>query len=159
MLTGLPPFYTPNRDELFQRIKYGTLILPENLSPAAKSLLNGLFTKDPERRLGGGPNGAEDIKKHPWFEGIDWNAVLRREFKPPFVPKTKGDLDVSNFDVVIIILVNYESNNHILGVHKDLNRFFKRNKFYGRGVESGFLSRYTYKPRFFTMVLINRLEF
>jgi len=99
MLTGLPAFYTPNRDELFQRIKYGMLVYPSNFSPSAKNLLDGLFKKDPERRLGGGPNDAEDIKKHPWFEGIDWGAVLRREYKPPFVPKTKSEIDVSNFDV------------------------------------------------------------
>jgi hypothetical protein len=29
--------------------------------------------------------GAEDIKKHPWFEGINW-ALLRHQ-PPPYVPR------------------------------------------------------------------------
>ena len=100
MLTGLPPFYTPNRDELFQRIKFGMLKYPEKLSQNAKSLLEGLFRKDPEKRLGGGPDDAEAVKKHPWFDGVDWDMLLDKKVKPPFVPKTKDEIDVSNFDPV-----------------------------------------------------------
>lgn len=29
--------------------------------------------------------GAEEIKKHPWFEGINW-ALLRHQ-QPPYVPR------------------------------------------------------------------------
>jgi hypothetical protein len=24
-----------------------------------------------------------DLKKHPWFDGLDWNAVTNREIRPP----------------------------------------------------------------------------
>jgi len=97
MLTGLPPFYTPNREDLFQKIKYYTLKYPPYLSYNAKSLLEGLFKKEPEKRLGGGVNDAEDIKKHPWFEGVNWDAYLRKEIKAPYLPIIKNELDVSNF--------------------------------------------------------------
>jgi serine/threonine protein kinase len=98
MLTGLPPFYTPNREELFEKIKYYTLKYPAYLSPNARSLLEGLFKKEPNKRLGGGSEDAEEIKAHPWFEGIDWNAFLRKEIPAPYTPVIKDDTDVSNFD-------------------------------------------------------------
>lgn len=100
MLTGLPPFYTPNRDELFQRIKYGMLKYPSYLSANAKSLLEGLFIKDPEKRLGGNSDDGAAVRAHPWFEGVDWDAVLNKKVKPPFILKTKDEVDVSNFDPV-----------------------------------------------------------
>lgn len=97
MLTGLPPFYTPNREDLFQKIKYYTLKYPPYLSYNAKSLLEGLFKKEPDKRLGGGVNDAEDIKKHPWFENVNWDAYLNKEIKAPYLPIIKNELDVSNF--------------------------------------------------------------
>ena len=104
MLTGLPPFYTPNREELFQRIKFGSLKFPSYLSPNAHSLLEGLFRKDPEKRLGGGPEDAAAIRNHAWFEGVDWETVINKNVKVPFVPKIKGDVDVSNFDTVCSLI-------------------------------------------------------
>jgi Serine/threonine protein kinase len=100
MLTGLPPFYTTDRDQLFQKIKFGTLKYPPYLSTNAKSLLEGLFRKEPEKRLGGGPGDAEEIKAHPWFDGVDWDAILRKEVQAPFTPIIKNETDVSNFDPV-----------------------------------------------------------
>ena len=28
----------------------------------------------------------EDLKAHPWFKGIDWNAVLEKKYRAPFIP-------------------------------------------------------------------------
>lgn len=98
MLTGMPPFYTPNREELFQRIKFGKLKYPSNLSASAQELLESLLTKDPENRLGSGLEGAMEIRKHKWFEGVQWDDILLKRVKAPFVPVVKGETDVSNFD-------------------------------------------------------------
>lgn len=46
MLTGFPPFYTKNRSELFERIKFASPKYPSYLSPNARSLLEGLLRKD-----------------------------------------------------------------------------------------------------------------
>jgi len=35
------------------------------------------------RRLGAGPGDADEIKEHPFFEGIDWDKVYRKELLPP----------------------------------------------------------------------------
>jgi len=30
------------------------------------------LNRNPSKRLGAGPDGAEEIKKHPFFRDIDW---------------------------------------------------------------------------------------
>ncbi|KAG1665346.1 Ribosomal protein S6 kinase delta-1 [Nymphon striatum] len=52
------------------------LFLPNHLSKESKSLLEKLLTFNPVERLGSGLNGLEDIKAHPFFSEIDWNAYL-----------------------------------------------------------------------------------
>ena len=96
MLTGLPPFYTRDRDRLFNNIQYGEVNYPEYLSPTVKSLLSSLFIKDPELRLGSGPNGSQNIKSHPWFREIDWDALIRRQLSTPFVPNLASP--INNFE-------------------------------------------------------------
>jgi serum/glucocorticoid-regulated kinase 2 len=99
MLTGLPPFYTTNREELFERIKFGSLKYPTTISSAAKSLLEGLFQKNPDKRLGT-VGGAKEIKEHLWFALVNWGALLNKEVTPPFVPVIKSDVDISSIDPV-----------------------------------------------------------
>jgi serine/threonine protein kinase len=52
MLTGIPPFYCSNRQELFDKIKNGKVKYPSNLSFVVKDLLEGFFNKNPEERFG-----------------------------------------------------------------------------------------------------------
>eukprot|EP01017_Pseudomicrothorax_dubius_P044953 TRINITY_DN7684_c0_g1_i1.p1 TRINITY_DN7684_c0_g1~~TRINITY_DN7684_c0_g1_i1.p1 ORF type:complete len:355 (-),score=99.46 TRINITY_DN7684_c0_g1_i1:114-1178(-) len=98
MLTGWPPFYTKEREELFRRIKYDELIFPKHLSASCRSLLEGLFQKNSERRLGSGRGGAKEIMSHAWFSDINFSAILKKEVRAPFTPKLKDELDISNFD-------------------------------------------------------------
>lgn len=51
----------------------------------------------PNNRLGAGPNGIEDIKKHEFFATIDWEKLLRKEVRPPFIPAVSRD-DAYYFD-------------------------------------------------------------
>ena len=46
--------------------------LEANLSPAATDILKRLIS-EPENRLG--RHGIDEIKNHPFFEGLDWNSV------------------------------------------------------------------------------------
>lgn len=39
--------------------------------------------KDPATRLGSGAGEADDIKKHPFFEGVDWRKVLGKKLPVP----------------------------------------------------------------------------
>eukprot|EP00820_Chromera_velia_P028903 Cvel_11978.t1-p1 / transcript=Cvel_11978.t1 / gene=Cvel_11978 / organism=Chromera_velia_CCMP2878 / gene_product=RAC-beta serine/threonine-protein kinase A, putative / transcript_product=RAC-beta serine/threonine-protein kinase A, putative / location=Cvel_scaffold768:16140-17414(-) / protein_length=425 / sequence_SO=supercontig / SO=protein_coding / is_pseudo=false len=98
MLTGLPPFYTRDREKLFENIRHGELKYPPFVSPVAKSLLQGLFHRDPAKRLGGGPRDAEEIKCHPFFASLDWHAAAQRRLQPPFKPSISSNTDTQYFD-------------------------------------------------------------
>lgn len=98
MLTGLPPFYTKDREKLFERIRRAELQFPSYVSPTARSLLEGLLCRDPERRLGTGPSDAEEVKNHPFFQGTDWRAVYEKRTVPPFKPNVTSLTDVKYFD-------------------------------------------------------------
>jgi len=98
MLTGLPPFYTKDRDKLFERIKRGELTYPSYVTPEAKSVLQALIYRDPNKRLGGGPGGGDEVKVHAFFAGVDWGQVYERKITPPFLPSLSSDGDVKYFD-------------------------------------------------------------
>ena len=93
MLTGMPPFYDNDREKLFNSIKAVQVTFPKYLSKEAVDLLQKLFIKDPEKRLGSGPNGLNDIKSHPFFSTINWDSILSKDIKPPFKPKLKYPTD------------------------------------------------------------------
>ena len=59
------------------------------------------MTKNPAKRLGcvAAQGGEDAIKRHAFFAGkIDWDALERRQVKPPFKPKVVNIRDTSNFD-------------------------------------------------------------
>jgi hypothetical protein len=67
---------------------------PSRLSAHAESLIRSLLC-DREERLG--KEGAEQIKGHPFFNGIDWSS-LRCADAAPFKPHVESATDTSHFD-------------------------------------------------------------
>jgi serine/threonine kinase 38 len=97
MLVGYPPFFSDDPSVTCQKILHWrkTLNIPPdaNLSPAATDILKRLLC-DTDHRLG--VNGVEEIKNHPFFEGVDWNN-LRNE-RSPYIPELSSDDDCRRFD-------------------------------------------------------------
>lgn len=93
LLTGLPPFYNANIHTMYSSILNSPLNLPPFLSEEAKSLLSALLVKNPDQRA-----RCEDVKRHPFFENIDWDKVKRKQLTPLFLPKVKGDDLFQMFD-------------------------------------------------------------
>ena len=98
MLTGMPPYYSKDREKLFHTIKTEQVKFPNFLSKEAVDILTKLFIKDPEKRLGSGPNGLEDIKSQPFFSSINWDSILEKKIKPPFTPKLRSETDTRYID-------------------------------------------------------------
>jgi len=98
MLCGLPPFYSKERDKLYKNIKYADprLDMPY-LSENAKDLCRKLLIKEPEKRLGAGERGSIDIREHPWFECINWDAILEKKVPPPYKPQLESIDDTKHF--------------------------------------------------------------
>jgi len=49
-------------------------------------------------RYGNLKGGARDIKQHPWFSGVDFDAIIKRTKPGPIVITAKSEDDTSNFD-------------------------------------------------------------
>ncbi|XP_065106550.1 ribosomal protein S6 kinase alpha-1 [Paramisgurnus dabryanus] len=98
MLTGALPFQGKDRKETMTMILKAKLGMPQFLSAEAQSLLRNLFKRNPGNRLGAGPDGVEEIKRHPFYSTIDWNKLFRREVHPPFKPAIGRPDDTNYFD-------------------------------------------------------------
>ncbi|GAA5918589.1 hypothetical protein JCM6882_001902, partial [Rhodosporidiobolus microsporus] len=98
LLAGYPPFFADNPLEIYEKILQGRFGVPAHIDPLAKDLIRRLLTADLSKRLGNLKGGAQDVKNHPWFEGVDWSAVERKEIRAPIIPHTSIPGDCSNFE-------------------------------------------------------------
>ncbi|XP_067086871.1 serine/threonine-protein kinase N2-like isoform X1 [Osmerus mordax] len=98
MLVGESPFPGDDEEEVFDSIVNDEVRYPRFLTTEAISIMRRLLRRNPERRLGAGERDAEEVKKHPFFRNMDWDGLLAKKVRPPFVPTIKGREDVSNFD-------------------------------------------------------------
>ncbi|XP_051006478.1 ribosomal protein S6 kinase alpha-5 isoform X2 [Acomys russatus] len=101
LLTGASPFTVDgeknSQAEISRRILKSEPPYPQEISAAAKDLLQRLLMKDPKKRLGCGPRDAEEIKEHLFFQKINWDDLAAKKVPAPFKPVIRDELDVSNF--------------------------------------------------------------
>lgn len=99
MLTGLPPFYSNNVHVMYEKILKDPIYFPAYISQEAKSLLQGLLTREVAQRLGSGPTDGQEIRSHPFFRSLNWDDVLARRTSPQFKPTVYGSAtDAKYFD-------------------------------------------------------------
>ncbi|XP_041854830.1 serine/threonine-protein kinase N2-like isoform X2 [Melanotaenia boesemani] len=98
MLVGESPFPGEDEEEVFDSIVNDDVQYPASLPPDAVSIMQKLLKKNPVKRLGAGERDANEVKGEKFFETIDWEAMLAKKAKPPFLPSIKESTDVSNFD-------------------------------------------------------------
>ncbi|GAA0148786.1 non-receptor serine/threonine protein kinase [Lithospermum erythrorhizon] len=98
MLVGYPPFCSDDpRMTCRKIINWKTCLkFPEEpkVSAEAKDLICRLLC-DVESRLGT-KGGIEEIKAHPWFKGVRWDALY--EMEAAYKPTVNGDSDTQNFE-------------------------------------------------------------
>uniref|UniRef100_UPI00398EBD4F ribosomal protein S6 kinase alpha-5 isoform X1 n=2 Tax=Pristiophorus japonicus TaxID=55135 RepID=UPI00398EBD4F len=100
--TGASPFTVDgernSQTEISKRILKSDPPYPPEMSPLAKDVMKQLLIKDPKKRLGSGPGGADEIKSHPFFQQkINWDELAAKSIEAPFKPVIRDELDVSNF--------------------------------------------------------------
>ena len=100
MLSGRLPFCIKRGMKLTQKIYERGVEYPKSLTNEAIDLIQKLLVVDPQKRLGQGPNGSDEIKKHPFFKGVNWDDAWKKKIKPPFIPKLKNDTDLRYFDTM-----------------------------------------------------------
>ena len=96
MVCGTFPFYSNETSTLYNNIGNSKLILYEYFSDELKNLLWKLLCKEPKKRIG--VNDMNEIKKHKFFKGIDWNKLIKdnKNISPINLVKNKMDYK-SNF--------------------------------------------------------------
>ena len=98
MMIGYPPFFSDTSKETCNKIlhwKEYLSIPPEaNISKEAIDIIKKLIT-DVNKRLG--YKGADEIKRHPFFKGVNWNKV-KETMTPTFVPELSSDYDTRYFE-------------------------------------------------------------
>mmetsp|Transcript_10395 Transcript_10395/g.15043 ORF Transcript_10395/g.15043 Transcript_10395/m.15043 type:complete len:355 (+) Transcript_10395:67-1131(+) len=101
MLCGAPPFDADNPVEIYQKILKGVSAVDwpsRYFNPTAKDLISSLLKDDITLRCGCTKEGPAEIKRHAWFNGLDWDKCVQRKLRPPFIPAFKAADDTSNFD-------------------------------------------------------------
>ncbi|KAK4649336.1 rim15, signal transduction response regulator [Podospora bellae-mahoneyi] len=103
-LYGIPPFHASEAEQVFENILARRMTFPEmdpEISPEAKDIINKLLCMDPSQRLGANKDdkfqsGGEEIRNHPWFNGVNWDTLLQDEAE--FVPQPEDPEDTEYFD-------------------------------------------------------------
>jgi serine/threonine protein kinase SCH9 len=98
MCCGWSPFYAEDTQQMYKNIAFGKVRFPrDTLTTEGRNFVKGLLNRNPKHRLGA-TDDAEELKRHPFFADIDWEALTKKLITPPFKPKLKDETDTSNFD-------------------------------------------------------------
>ena len=88
ILYGKFPFADHLNDpmEIYQNILNSRLSFPSNVNPLSKSrdFLSLILNKTANLR-----GKVENLKQHPWFVGLNWDYLITRQIKAPFLPVAK----------------------------------------------------------------------
>ena len=86
----------------------------------SKMIIKQFLTPEVNKRLGCTKNGVAEIVESPFFEGFDWKGLLYRILEPPFIPVVNGNMDTSNFR----ILVDKIEDNENIEIKKEKDPFY-----------------------------------
>ncbi len=82
MCCGWSPFYAEDTQQMYKNIAFGKVRFPrETLSVEGRNFVKGLLNRNPKHRLGA-TDDAEELKKHPFFADIDWDALSKKLITP-----------------------------------------------------------------------------
>ncbi|KAJ1035239.1 hypothetical protein NDA18_000835 [Ustilago nuda] len=98
MCCGWSPFYAEDTQQMYRNICFGKIKFPRGaIGDDGKQFVKGLLNRNPRHRLGA-QRDAQDLKEHPFFNDIDFDALAKKQLTPPFMPLVESDESVANFD-------------------------------------------------------------
>jgi len=102
LLKGHSPFRqhkTKDKHEIDRMTLTMNVELPDTFSTELKNLLESLLQRDVDKRLGCAGQGAQELKTHPFFTGVDWTQVYQQKYPPPLIPP-RGEVNAADaFDI------------------------------------------------------------
>jgi len=95
MFCGYHP-YKHNQGKINKDLYSKPLRIPDYVPKFAKDLILKLTVTNPKKRIG--YNGANEVKSHSFFSEVNFDKVINKKVKPPFIPKIKNETDLKYFD-------------------------------------------------------------
>lgn len=102
LLSKRTPFRAKDDLAIYEGILRGihSVQFPYKISRKAESMIKALCRQDPSERIGYQRAGVNDIRKHRWFQGFDWEGLRAEKIQAPHIPEIKNPFDVSNFEKI-----------------------------------------------------------
>ena len=91
LLYGQTPFFNQNKARMFHAIKHDKPRFPRKVEQSTVDFILKLLEKDPAKRA-----TFDTIKDHPFFNGMVFEDVLAKKYRPEFIPPSSGIS--TNFD-------------------------------------------------------------
>uniref|UniRef100_A0A8C0F5Y2 cGMP-dependent protein kinase n=1 Tax=Bubo bubo TaxID=30461 RepID=A0A8C0F5Y2_BUBBB len=100
LLAGSPPFSGADQMMTYNLILKGIekLDFPKIIRRRPEDLIRRLCRQNPTERLGNLRNGINDIRKHRWLSGFNWDGLKVRKLTSPLKRELSGPTDYSYFD-------------------------------------------------------------
>lgn len=117
-LYGYPPFHASTPEKVFDNILSRNISWDDEdveISSEARDLMERLMCTDRKNRLG--TNGAQEIKAHPFFAGIDWEHLTEGE--GPFVPQISDPESTDYFDLRGAAFMDFQNDEGNTSSNKD----------------------------------------
>lgn len=108
---------------MFDSIVNDEVRYPRFLSIEAVAIMRKLLRKYPDRRLGASEKDAEDVKKQQFFRNMNWDDLLRRRIKPPFVPTVVSNILKRFLNAYLLLRPNF-LNQRLILIISDFVDFF-----------------------------------
>ncbi|CED84013.1 agc protein kinase [Phaffia rhodozyma] len=116
LLYGCPPFNDETPEKVFDNIISRRIVWPDpeddEASPEARDLMERLMCTDPDQRLGA--HGADEIKRHPFFDDINWDTISSEE--GCFIPQVSENISTDYFDARGLVELPEELDSSNLAV-------------------------------------------
>ncbi|KAG0749168.1 hypothetical protein G6F23_001286 [Rhizopus arrhizus] len=112
-LYGYPPFHAETPDKVFENILSRSIDWHEDeikIPSEARDFIECLLTPDPDQRLG--RHGADEVRSHPFFQGLDWDHLLSEA--PSFIPQPMSKEDTDYFDTRGASMLMQEDVEHLV---------------------------------------------
>jgi serine/threonine protein kinase len=129
MISGYPPFLqnsSKNADLGYSNVTNNQIKFSTKFSPALKDFLDKILAINPKKRLGA--TGIDEIMKHEFFEGINWDDVYKSLLMPPYVPSTCDEAGIRTSPIK-------EGRNQSMLSELDENTFFEKSASYNEIVQ------------------------
>jgi cGMP-dependent protein kinase len=97
LLTRKTPFRAKDDLTIYENILRGihSVQFSYRVSRKAEMLIKSLCRQEPSERLGYQKGGVNDIRKHKWFGGFDWDGFHAQRVPAPILPDVRDPMELA----------------------------------------------------------------